>query len=178
MPKPLLRRATPSDAGALVTLLGAAGTHLARQGFRNWESGYPLEAMQRDIHERTVFVVALGADTVATFTLCGEPTHPYTPEPWPEPAVDALYLNRMAVLPTHQGSGLGGWCLARIEEHAGAEGAGAVRCDVFAHNARVRSFYERFGYRAWGSRAHSGLDFRCYEWRPATLSEADTPHLR
>ena len=85
------------------------------------------------------------------------------PPPWPEPNVPARYLNRMAVEPALQGSGIGAWCLAHIETEARRDGARAIRCDVLSANLRLRRFYERWGYQPCGARAHSGWDFTCYE---------------
>jgi hypothetical protein len=44
-------------------------------------------------------------------------------------------------------------------------GASAVRCDVIADNLRLCRFYAQHGYRACGTREHSGWCFRCYECR-------------
>jgi GNAT superfamily N-acetyltransferase len=160
-----LRRAGPTDAAMVTALLAVAGAALVAQGFRNWERAYPLERVQADIEERSVFLVEDGSDLVGTFTLGGSASVPYAPPPWPEAALAAVYLNRMAIAPSRQGSGLGRWCLAEIDREALALGACAVRCDVLADNDRACRFYEGHGYRAWGSREHSGWLFRCYERR-------------
>jgi GNAT superfamily N-acetyltransferase len=160
-----LRRAGPADAATITALLAAAGAALVTQGFRNWESAYPLERVQRDIEERAVFLVTDGGESVGTFTLGRAPVIPYVPPPWPDAAASAAYLNRMAILPSRQGSGLGRWCLAELDREARALGTSAVRCDVVADNGRLCRFYEGHGYRAWGTREHSGWLFRCYERR-------------
>jgi len=162
-----LRRAGTADAARVTALLAAAGAALVTQGFRNWERAYPLELVLRDIERRAVFLGIDGDDAVATFTLGHAPVIPYVPPPWPDAALAAVYLNRMAVLPARQETGVGGWCLAEIDREARALGAAAVRCDVLADNHRACRFYERAGYVSWGTREHSGWTFRCCERRLA-----------
>jgi len=144
-------------------LLAAAGRHLARQGFRNWDPPYSIERLRADLRERDVYVVRDGDDLVATFTLAPEPARPYAPEPWSARGVKALYLNRLAVDPARQGQALGGWCLSLVAARAREAGAAAVRCDVLTANEALRAFYERRGYVARGERSHSGWTFTVYE---------------
>lgn len=162
MTAPTLERT--KDAETVHALLAAAGSHLAAQGFRNWEPPYPLERIRHDVVTREVYLVKRDGVAVATFMLGPEPHRPYDPSPW-EAGVPALYLNRIAVAPEAQGHGLGAWCLREIATIAGARGARAVRCDVLTANERLRRLYERHGYVARGARSHSGWAFTCYEMR-------------
>jgi len=157
------RRAGPADAESIHALLVAASELLARQGFLNWTPPYPIDRLRRDIEEREVYLVVDGVRLVATYTLGREPVHHSTPEPWPEPELAALYLNRLAVHPERQGEGLGSWCLARIAERCRSSGASAVRCDVLAANRPLCAFYERHGYIERGRRSRQGHEFSCYE---------------
>jgi GNAT superfamily N-acetyltransferase len=159
---------------AVARLLAAAGARLAQEGFRNWDPPYPAERVRRDVEEgvREVWLVTEPGPAhaghgvpVATYTLAGQPSRPYEPPPWPDPTMPGLYLNRLAVDPARQGTGVGSWCLAAVDARAAALGALAVRCDVLRENAALRRFYERRGYVAHGERAHSGWTFVCYEKR-------------
>ena len=100
---------------------------------------------------------------IATFTIGATARRPYSPEPWFDSTAPALYLNRLAVDPSLQGGGIGGWCLEQIERLGRERGARAIRCDVLTANARFRRLYERLGYDARGERSHSGWRFTCYE---------------
>ena len=160
------RRAGVRDADDVARLLAAAGARLAAEGFRNWDPPYAVERVRRDAAEREVWLVREDDDSaVATYTLATAPARPYDPAPWPDPTLPAVYLNRLAVDPARQGTGLGAWCLAAIDARAAALGARAVRCDVLRENGALRRFYERRGYVAHGERAHSGWTFVCYERR-------------
>jgi len=83
------------------------------------------------------------------------------------PGLRAWYLNRLAVNPSVQGSGIGRWCLTHLTERARTDRIEAIRCDVLAANLALRRFYQRAGYRDWGTRTHSGWEFACYELRVA-----------
>jgi ribosomal protein S18 acetylase RimI-like enzyme len=72
-------------------------------------------------------------------------------------------VNRLAVDPARQGEGIGRWCLETIASMGASDGVTSIRCDVLSANARLRAFYERAGYVARGTRAHSGWEFTCYE---------------
>jgi ribosomal protein S18 acetylase RimI-like enzyme len=156
------RPARPEDAANIHALLAAAGEALARQGFRNWLSPYPIDRLLSDIADGEVVVVEDRSELAATFTLGREAMPPYVPEPWPV-AIEALYLNRLAVHPSRQREGLGSWCLARIAEHCRTLGVAAVRCDVLADNLQLCAFYERHGYVERGRRSRSGFEFVSYE---------------
>lgn len=170
-------RAGPDDVDAVHTLLAAAGRHLATRGFHNWEPPYPRDRVAADVAARVAYVVlAPGRDAtglLAAYALRSVPVHPYVPAPWADPQAPARYLNRLAVAPEAQGRGIGMWCLGHVAAQAAAAGAWAVRCDVLAANAGLRSFYERAGFRARGTRTHSGWEFACYERLLTGLAPAD-----
>ena len=173
---PALRRARAEDAAPLHALIAAAGRHLLAQGFDNWTPPYPLERFAADVAAGTVYGAWDAAGPVATFTLASAPPRPYERTGlWAEPDAPARYLNRLAIDPARQRAGLGGWCLARIDDLARDAGARAVRCDVLFANAGVRAFYERHGYRLRGERAHGGRRFATYE-RVTGSATADPPN--
>jgi ribosomal protein S18 acetylase RimI-like enzyme len=158
-----LRLAQQEDAGAIHTLLASVGEALAGQGFDNWQPPYPIERIRAFISEREVWMVFGAGQLVASYTLGSTPPRPYEVEPWPEPTLPSLYLNRLAVDPARQGQGIGSWCLTNIVARARELGAAAIRCDVLEANPALRAFYELHGYVARGKRSHSGWSFVCYE---------------
>jgi GNAT superfamily N-acetyltransferase len=159
-----LRRATPEDVDAVHALLAAAGEHLARRGWTNWLPPYARDRLAADVVEREMWMAHDDEGAlVATFTLAPSPPIPYEPPPWPEPALPARYLNRLAVDPAQHGRGLGAWCLGEIDRIARESGAAAVRCDVLAANASLCAFYERHGYVRHGERSRRGWTFACCE---------------
>lgn len=159
--------ATLDDTGAIHALLMRAGEGLAALGFANWVPAYPRQRIEENVRAGIVWVVrraeAPTGDVVATFTLRSSPTHPYEGFGWGTRDDDARYLNRLAVDPSLQGTGIGRWCLRHVASECTREGVSSVRCDVLTANNKLRRFYERFGFLPRGEREHSGWRFTVYE---------------
>ncbi|HEU4697595.1 MAG TPA: GNAT family N-acetyltransferase [Gemmatimonadales bacterium] len=165
-PKPAydIRRVGEDDVHAVHMLLMICGRHMAQaHGFDNWRTPYPLERLRADAREREVYAVREGDALVATFTIADRPVHPYDPAIWAVPDAPAVYVNRLAVMPAHQGRRLGAACMRWIERRATAEGKTAVRLDALAANRRLLAFYRRLGYTVRGHRSHGGYEFTCLE---------------
>ena len=58
-----------------------------------------------------------------------------------------FYLSHIAVLPAHQGRGVGALLLRAAEDRARHGGCRRLVLDVEEHNAGARAFYARMGYR-------------------------------
>jgi ribosomal protein S18 acetylase RimI-like enzyme len=159
-----IRRVGEAEVLPIQMLLAVCGRHMAAvHGFENWRTPYPLDRLRADAREREVYAVREGADLVATFTISDRPVTPYEPDVWAEPEAPALFVNRLAVMPAHQGRRLGAACMRWIERHAAKHGYRAVRLDALAANERLRAFYRRLGYRERGQRTHGGWEFVCFE---------------
>lgn len=163
MTEPRTERIGRDHAPAVQAVLAACGAALARQGFRNWDPPYPLQRLLADLATREVWAVWRDDVLAATFTLGTTPPHPDDPPQWREPDAPALYLSRLAVLPSVQGMGLGAWCMDRIEARARELGCRTVRFDVLSANPRLRSFYEREGFEMRGERRRGAFVFACYD---------------
>jgi ribosomal protein S18 acetylase RimI-like enzyme len=143
------RRLAPGEIEAAHAIVAACGRALAAGGWRNWDPPYPLERMRAEATSRQIYLVTDGDEAVATYTVTTTPPHDYPPAIF-APAVPALYLNRLAVVPARQKSGLGRACMADVEAHARAAACRVVRFDVFRDNAVIRAFYQRLGYTELG----------------------------
>ncbi len=172
MTQRLATLATRDDIDAVHALLARAGEALAAAGFTNWVPPYPREKVAEAVRQGVLYAVREMADgrrqkadarLVATYILRPAPVHPYVGIAWGTPDDRARYLNRLAVDPALQGTGIGAWCLEEIARHCTREGATAIRCDVIKANTRLCRFYERGGYVARGEREHSGWHFTVYE---------------
>ena len=69
---------------------------------------------------------------------------------------DHLYLDRLAVLPSHRRQGIAGALMRAVEQRAGQYGLGEVRLSVRVVLERNRAYYERLGYRFLGYGTHAG----------------------
>lgn len=143
-----------SEIPLLHKILVACGLDLQeRLGLNYWVPPYPLEKMVRDLGEKRVYGVFSGEEAIATFTL--ETTMPpeytqYGKIRWQVANGLAMYVHRLAVLPTWQGRGVGTWCLQSMEKLAAEQGCSAVRLDAVKVNRNLLAFYNRRGYRLVG----------------------------
>lgn len=80
---------------------------------------YPLENMLKDADEHEVYALTVGENLVGTFTLEMTTEVPfiymkYGKIIWQVWDVPAVYVHKLAILPTWQGQGLGTWCMQAI----------------------------------------------------------------
>ncbi len=166
-----IERARPEQADAILALLAACGRHMTARGLRNWDPPPATVASIRAEIQAEVVLAALapGGEVVGAVTVRALATHDYAPDvadgrvTWGAPAAAARYMNRLAVDPARQGTGLGAQLMAAAEAGARAAGAAALRFDVLAANPDLISWYERRGCAVRGRRRHSGLAFAVME---------------
>jgi GNAT superfamily N-acetyltransferase len=152
---------SPAEAERAHAIVTAAGVALReRLGLDYWDPPYPLARMRDEAATRQLLLVLDAGAPVATFTVGPTPLQPYTVF---DPAVPALYLNRLAVVPARWGEGLGRFCMADVEARARAAGAHAVRFDAVAANAALLQFYRRLGYVERGPHRIGALAVTCFE---------------
>ena len=162
-----LGRLGPIDVEVAHALVASCGRALRdRLGLSHWDPPYARERMIEEATTREVWLVSDGATPVATFTLGADPIAPY-PDSVFDPAVPAIYLNRLAVAPARWGNGIGTFCLREVEGRARAVGARAVRFDAASAHHRLCSFYQRLGYADRGPARVGTTDVRCFEKRVA-----------
>ena len=163
MPDVTLVRASIHDAEIVAGLLAAAGRWLAGKGFANWSPPFPLLQVQEEIEAREVYLGWAEGQPIATVSIGESAVRPYEPGFWGSSVEPGLYMNRLAVDPSHLGSGIGSSCVLQIHQLATSRGYALLRCDVLSQNTQLRAFYERLGYELRGERSHSGWRFACYE---------------
>ena len=163
-----IARAVPADAAAILGLLVECGRDMSGRGLSNWD---PPPASVESIRAETAAHVVLAARTrkgelVGAVTVRSAATHPYEPDidagrvRWGTPPdTPARFMNRLAVRPTWQGTGLGERLLLAAEAEARGADAAALRFDVLAANPALIRWYERRGCAARGRRRHGGKDF-------------------
>jgi ribosomal protein S18 acetylase RimI-like enzyme len=125
------RRALPSDYAGVDRVLRAAFTPYIRNLGR--EIGPDYNSRLDASIERGEVYVAVDADQVAGAAVT-------------ERQDGRLYLDRLAVDPARQGTGVGSWLLVRLEEVARAEGVPAMSlftAEMAAANVRL---YQRHGF--------------------------------
>ena len=142
----------PEQVRELHAILEACGLDMqARFSLAHWIPAYPLELMQRDAESKRVYAVREDQRAIATFTIGTQAPGYYAMSIWLDPDARALYVNRLAVLPAHQGRGIGRWCMEQAEQLAKVEGCGAVRLDAYDKHLALHDFYRHLGYEERGA---------------------------
>ncbi len=145
----------------------------SRLGLHHWDRSVPLEYLRYSTLEREVYLVCKNEESIATFTVGTPlPSHyrdaPVLYKMWGLSGLLALYVNRLAVLPTWQRQGVGSWCVLTIEELALKYGCDTVRLDAYSKHEGLLRFYQRLGYLrvgrfSLGLRSFGARDVVCFE---------------
>jgi GNAT superfamily N-acetyltransferase len=173
-----VRVGVPADALAIAALRTAvAGDLTARYGPGHWSGCATERGVLLGIRTSRVLVAHRGTTILGTLRLA-------TKKPW---AIDVayftavprpLYLMDMAVMPGHQGRGVGRRLLEAAAEAARAWPAQAIRLDAYDAPAGAGGFYESCGYTARGHVVYRGVPLLYYERvlvRPAPAARTRRP---
>jgi len=161
-----VRRATPADLPAVLSLIGQVVPLMNAAGNFQWTSEYPNETgFRQDIARQHLWVAErLGAlEGIAALTQ--DQDAEYADADW-DAAEPALVTHRLAVAPAAQGRGVAGALLAQAEHEARALGLRTLRVDTNSENAATQRLFPKLGYRFAGEIAlafRPGLRFFCYE---------------
>lgn len=146
-----LRRATVADLDTVCRLVAAAAAAMRRAGIDQWDERYPdREVLEEDIRRQELRLALLDGDPIALCTVNEAADPAYANGRWEYHGASFRILHRFCVDPRHQGKGLGGRLLRRIEAELHAQGVEALRLDVFTENPTAQALYRRAGFRRVG----------------------------
>lgn len=142
--KPVIRPARRADAAALASCVNAAFSHyIARMGGQRpgpmWADFTALVEAQR------AWVAQDGDQVVGALVL--EPEHR-----------DGFHVDTVAVLPSHQGTGLGRMLLQFAEDEARRHGHASICLATNAKMTENQRFYPHIGYVETGRGTEDGYD--------------------
>ncbi|MBN1171799.1 MAG: GNAT family N-acetyltransferase [Micromonosporaceae bacterium] len=143
-----LRTAVPSDVDVLLAWRREIAAWITQTiGSDQWSTPYPRErlAMWIDRGETAMVSLSPDSDPIATITAStwGDPEL-WTDE---ELKVPAHYLYKLSVLRPYAGQGIGECLIAWARDLAAKAGSHVVRCDVWSSNMKLKTYYERQGFR-------------------------------
>src|SRR5438874_6493419 len=129
------RKASPSEGGDVDRVLRSAFTPYVRELGRELTADY--YAWVGAAVERGDVYVALEAGQVLGVAVT-------------ERRDEDLYIDRLGVDPSRQGSGLGGWLLVRLEELARSSGLTAMSLETAEMMEHLIRLYRRHGFEIVG----------------------------
>ncbi|MEU8526769.1 GNAT family N-acetyltransferase [Streptomyces sp. NPDC048629] len=142
------RQADERDLDLLVGLYEGAARWMARSGSVQWRpGGRGAEYFRGRISEREVWLAyaAEGGPLVGSYELWWDDEPAWGPQPPVAGYVHGLMIDRDTAP-----AGTGATLLADAEARITAGGRGLARLDCLARVERLRSYYEKAGYRVVG----------------------------
>lgn len=139
-----LKIATNEDSSKVINMLKQIAQWMKENNINQWRfllEGGDDEEITQAIDNQETYIVLNGNEIVATFTLLSKQSE-WDIHIWGEDSTsNALYLHRLAIIPSYMDKGLGKRILGWIEDNAIEKEY--LRLDCVAENAKLNSFYKK-----------------------------------
>lgn len=165
-----IRRALAGDVDTVRSILLEAAGWLRGQGMELWEEHeLTRELVERDVRSGSVYLAFQDGEPAGTLRL-----QLADPLMWPDlSGEDSTFVHRLAVRRRYAGGRLSFELLRWAARHTAELGRRVLRLDCAQDRAKLRSMYERFGFR-WHSDRRVG-PFHVARYEYAVGSEAEHP---
>lgn len=140
----LIRQAEPQETQLVAEVLTSAASNLARRGEALWDLSEVSEAaIKEHVRAGLYFIANDDEGPIGVFRFQLEDRHF-----WPEiPEGSSAFIHKVAVHPRMQGRDFAQVLLAHACELARQHGRQHLRLDCVHGRPKLRSVYERFGFR-------------------------------
>lgn len=147
----ILTKATKAYQEIVLKILADGRNTQRRQGFRQWENGYPsAETVSNDIEQGFGYMLIKDAEVMAYVAISYfDEEYERLGELWQGHGKYAV-LHRMAVGETFQGQGIADTILNLAEKEAARSGASFVRADTGTENKAMQHLLAKRGYKNLG----------------------------
>jgi ribosomal protein S18 acetylase RimI-like enzyme len=149
----VIRAATLVDAAHVFTLIQMnTATLREAYGYSPWDEIYPtLQHIEADIDAQHCFVAERDGSVVGSICVDDAQPESYGNVAWHVASARPYCIHRLCVSTSYARQGIGQALVRYAEVHARAEGADAIRLDVYTVNPPALALYERLGYREVGA---------------------------
>lgn len=143
-------QATPDELSVVLDVLDEAAGWLRERRIKQWPERFGgvddwrLARIESYVHDGKTWLVRLGGDVAATFTISG--ADPDYADGWPDGPDTGMYIFRMAVRRRWAGIDLGGRILDWASVRAADEGLSWLRLDCHRENYELQQYYEARGF--------------------------------
>lgn len=161
-----LRKTTRADIGAIMTVLNQAREAQRKSGFRQWDDGYPSEALiEAEISEGNAYLLDDDGATAGYIAIMtGDDEYDRMAETWTTRTPYAVF-HRMALGDSHRGRGASHRLIELAEAEASRLGALSVRIDTGQQNMAMQRLMQSHSYKCRG--------LRHFVWGPRLVYEKD-----
>lgn len=147
-----IRPGAPGDLDALARLYDAVCDHMAASvNYTGWKKGvYPArQDAEEGIRDGFLYLAEEDGEAIGSFILSRKQEEAYAGVEWQEELAerDVLTLYTFTVDPRRRGRGIGREMLAFAVRQGEAQGAKALRLDVYEKNLPAIRLYESAGFR-------------------------------
>jgi len=141
--KPLIRKATITEADLVSDILREAAGWLAGRGEPLWKAGeLAAENLSGDVGNGMFYIAWVGADAAGVFKFQVEDT-----VFWPDvPDAESCFIHRFAVRRNYAGKGISTAMLDYAKAATEAMGRRFLRLDTDAARPKLRAVYEQQGF--------------------------------
>jgi GNAT superfamily N-acetyltransferase len=164
---------TDKDAETVFNIIQQCGLDmLERYKLSHWVPSYPLSSIKQDILEERVYIVWSQHNEqltpIGTFAIFRKtPLYLDGFPHWRDSNAQCVYLKKLAVIPSSHGSGIGTWCLNKMEQIVcdTEKDCSYIRLDCTDAVPNLVNFYEKRGYesRALWIYTDGTTEIRCME---------------
>ena len=140
-----LKLASRNDLPALYEFFAKAVENLRKNGIFIWDDVYPACALPGDIEANGLYMLFDGETLVAAFALCDINECEGFVD-WIDNSAPALFIYRLAVLPSRLGEGIGSEAMRLAVIEAGLRGAKYLRLLVGDNNESAIRLYRKNGW--------------------------------
>ena len=148
----MISTGTMNELDAIIRLTKACGQHMRDNGIDQWDEDYPNHAViKRDLETKTLFAYREHNEIIGIVVLNETQDEEYKELHWSTADDDRnIVVHRLAVLPQHQGKGIGRMLMDFAEQWAVKNNYDAIRLDTYSQNPRNQRFYLQRGYTDLG----------------------------
>ncbi len=156
----------PEDLVEVMYLIRVCVKDMNSKGLKYWNTFYPGgEIIKEDLERKTIFLAKEKGVCKGMITLDEEAPEDYMEVKWESESSKPLYVHRMAVHPSWQGTGIDKLLLEFAEKYATDNKHTSLRLDIFGSDSLTTQFYKAHQFIQSGE-FHSNYQktpFICYE---------------
>lgn len=140
----IVKQAQDKDITCIETLYKIKVQELAEKGLKQWEDEeITWDTMSQDYDISNFYIVYKDDEAIGCFSVVDyDPTYWLNDKP-----KEAIYIHKVMVLNKARGSGASDFILDAFKDIGRKRGMSCVKLDVREHKEKLRSYYERNGFK-------------------------------